>query len=564
MPTPDQSDDFSHLPTIDEGQEEARQRKEALWSKHRRQQSEEDEARSSPPPAVSTELEPAAAHAAASHSDAWRDLLELEPEDPHYGAGSFEEPPPVPEEPPPPPPRIRVNKTVVRPLARPPETPSASAPMASPEGSSDPVAVEKQEEAVAKGSQELPKQEQAGRQDPKEKPVAEGKIRSNPKGKREPASVKGGEASGLDKEERSAADSEAEKPVDATAAIAAVEPKTFWQERWEKVGGLALVLSVGVHVFLIGIATYWVVSISGEPAVDFLSGGGTAQGQAASESLEHHVQQKKNPWLKKAVPRTRLATVNLSDVTLPDMQPDMLELPKASNLLAPATLGAGFGTAGAGGGMGSGIGRGGMSGVVFQPFSMFGRDIKAKRMAVILDVSTSMAPHLPRVVAEVDRVARGSVVILYFGCGLESPPPGGRLEGDQVFRTSGVEFERYWRLEGASLEDARKLKINPQNPIPSEDIFRMLARRPQTYFIHMLGVGYTWTALLSNEVRSADALYWFSDFADRVDIPQLRIVHENLKNRKQRLYIHAYERGSAFDLVKTQLVEPTGGDVIEE
>ena len=41
------------------------------------------------------------------------------------------------------------------------------------------------------------------------------------------------------------------------------------------------------------------------------------------------------------------------------------------------------------------------------------------------------------------------------------------------------------------------------------------------------------------------------------------IVLENLTRRKQRLYIHSYGKGQYFDLVKSQLVEPTGGDVIE-
>ena len=78
-----------------------------------------------------------------------------------------------------------------------------------------------------------------------------------------------------------------------------------------------------------------------------------------------------------------------------------------------------------------------------------------------------------------------------------------------------------------------------------------------------LGTGYTWTALLSEQVRQADAIYWFSDFQDRVDFQQVMVVKENLLRRKQKLYIQPYMHGTSFDLVKSQLVEPTGGDVIE-
>lgn len=297
-----------------------------------------------------------------------------------------------------------------------------------------------------------------------------------------------------------------------------------------------------------------------EPEVDFLPGGGTQQGAAASQALEHHIQQKKSPWLKKTMPVRKIAAVgSVSDIVLPEDVPDLMDLPQSTDLLG-GKLTSGMGLAGAGGGIGSGMGLGSKSGMVFQPFSMFGMQIKAKKLALVLDVSTSMAPHLPRVIAEVDKVAKGSVVVLYFGCGLEAPPPRG-LDGDDVYSTSSVEFEKFWRLGGATLEEGRKLRIDPKVPIPSADIFRILSKRPQTYFIHNVGLGYSWLALLSDKVRTADGLYWFSDFEDRVDFSQINIVRENLDRRKQRLYMHAYLRGTSYDLVRTQLVEPTKGDV---
>jgi hypothetical protein len=174
-----------------------------------------------------------------------------------------------------------------------------------------------------------------------------------------------------------------------------------------------------------------------------------------------------------------------------------------------------------------------------------------------------MAPYLPQVIAELDKVAKGSIVILFPGCGLEKPSPKG-LDGEELFRTQGSEFEKFWRAGGmASLEETRKLKFKPSDVIQGESVFRLLAKRQQTWFIHGIGTGYTWTALLSEQVRQADALYWFSDFQDRVDFQQVLVVKENLLRRKQKLYIQPYQHGSSFDLVKSQLVDPTGGDVIE-
>lgn len=334
-----------------------------------------------------------------------------------------------------------------------------------------------------------------------------------------------------------------------------------WRQRWERWGGRALSVSVIIHVLLLFTGALVVVTQVIEPQVDFLPGGGTQQGAAASQDLEHKIQQKKTPWLKKPVPMRKIAAVNsISDIVLPDEVPDLMDLPQSKDLLSASKLTTGMGFAGSGGGSGKGIGIGGQSGIAFQPFSMFGMQIKAKRLALVLDVSTSMAPHLPRVIEEVDKVARGSIVILYFGCGLEPPPPQG-LEGDEIFSTSGVEFEKFWRLGGATLTETRKFRIDPKKEIQSASIYRILSKRPQTFFIHNTGLGYTWLALLNDKLRTADGIYWFSDFQDSVDFRQLTIVRENLERRKQRLYMHAYTRGSSYDLVKSQLVDPTQGDV---
>jgi hypothetical protein len=330
-----------------------------------------------------------------------------------------------------------------------------------------------------------------------------------------------------------------------------------WRERWDKWGGRSFALSVGIHVLFLIVGALIVVHQVMDKQIDFLPGGGTVQGAQASEALQHKIQQKKNPWLKQSMPNRKLAVAgSMKDVVLPTDVPGMLDIPQASKPLGGGMLNGGFGLAGAAGGFGKGVGLGARNGMVFGP--LFGLNIKAKKLAVVLDVSTSMTPHLERVVKEVDKVAKGSVVVLYFGCGLE--PPSKPLVGIRVFRTSAIEFEKFWRLGGATYMETVDYKINTKIPIPNKDLFLQLSRRPQTYFIHNVGVGYTWLALLSDEVRNADGLYWFSDFQDAVDFKQISIVLDNLKRRKQHLYIHSYGKGQYFDLIKNQLVVPTAGD----
>ncbi|MDZ4287396.1 MAG: hypothetical protein U0984_05535 [Prosthecobacter sp.] len=546
MPSPDEFNDFSHLPTVDEVRDDSDGGASALWKKHRRT---EGQMVAKPTPAA----EPEPAHEPA----AWHDLLEMEAEEPPL---EVRRPPSTPRRLPEvgrlPPRSIPNRVTAPQEVAPPPPAPADSPP---PQPDSPPVEKAEVEEHRRTPIPLAPV------------PLSREKLPvETPAEAEAPADSQPAPEEGDSQKEAAAKEDSPETPPAAPPAVKIEEgatPKSPWQHRWEKIGGRALTLSVGVHLLLLAGATLYVVNQALDPQIDFLPGGGTVQGETASQDLEHKIQQKKSPWLKKSMPVRRLAALDkVSDMVLPDTVPDVLDLPKSSDPLS-GKLGAGMGLAGAGGGFGKGMGLGSRSGMVFQPFSMFGMEIKAKRLALVLDVSASMAPHLPRVIAELDKVARGSVVVLFYGCGLEPPPPGKPLEGVNVYRTSGIEFEKFWRMGGATLEEARQFKFNPKDVIPSEDIFRLLSRRPQTYFIHEVQpniTGYTWLALLSSEVRSADALYWFSDFQDRVEFQQIGIVRENLKNRKQKLYIHAYQRGSSFDLVKSQLVEPTGGDFFEE
>ncbi|MEN3941245.1 hypothetical protein WJU23_08125 [Prosthecobacter sp. SYSU 5D2] len=576
MPPPDPSDDFSQLPTADGAVNEGPlphdfSRQPPPRRKQTRIGPRATQEAAPPEPQETADPSPAQApesQEAPSMSDEWQELFHS-PEIAQSLASDWDQVPAGPESEspasapsPPPLPQPKPRRTVVGRRAPAPE----SAPLPREE-------ISPPEEEASTPSSEPPPAAKEPPPVPKAPPVppqtppasspnktADKQLTDTSKDPASPStsSTPPSTDSTPPKDESGSQDTPATPPPVPSA------PPGPWQEKWNRWGGKALSLSVAIHVLLlIGGATFVVTQVR-EDQVDFLPGGGTQQSAAASQALEHKIQQKKTPWLKKAMPARKIAAVgSISDIILPDDVPDLMDLPQAKDLLSDSRLTAGMGLGGAGGGFGKGMGMGGMSGIAFQPFSMFGMQIKAKKLALILDVSTSMLPHLPRVIEEVDKVAKGSVVILFFGCGLEPPPPGG-VDGDDTYSTSSVDFEKFWRMGGASQAETRKFRIDPKKEIQNEAIFRMLSRRPQTYFIHLTGLGYTWQALLSDKVRTADGIYWFSDFQDRVDFKQINIVRENLQQRKQRLYMHAYMQGGSYDLVKTQLVEKTGGDVFLE
>lgn len=555
MSSPEPSDDFSQLPTADASEAQVEMKPQArVWQENRRR----TQTRIGPA-AAAPELEPA-----SELSNEWLELLDPNQAIPEtvYAPSPTHSPEqaslPVPTE------RPAPRRTVVGPRkpvetedwTPPVETVPAEEPAASPE-TPEPL-----NEAAAEIPAEpveaplpvpaMPKRSRIKQATP-ETPVTEAPKVEEPEPKSDRKAPETNPAESPEKTENK------DKP--AAETLPAIPPG--WKMRWEVWGGRSLAMSLGIHAFLILSGAWIVVSQVREKQVDFLSGGGSKQGAEASQDLQHKVQRKKNPWLTKPVPMRKIVTTGLSDIVLPEEMPDLLDLPQMSNMAGGGKLSGGMGLGGAGGGFGKGMGLGGRDGMVFQPLSMFGKEIKAKRLALILDASASMAPHLSRVIAEVDKQSRDSVVILYYGCGLESPPPKG-LDGEEIFRTSSLEFEKYWRGYGLSYADARAFKFKPSDVIPDEANFRFLSKRPNTFFVHNLGTGYTWTALLSDQVRNSDALYWFADFQDRVDYKQLMVVRENLLRRKQRLYVHAYQRGSGFDQINTQLVESTGGAVIEE
>ena len=338
---------------------------------------------------------------------------------------------------------------------------------------------------------------------------------------------------------------------------------------WKNIGGGSLTISILIHVGLLLLAGLMVVATQmTQSDIDFLPGGGTAQGAAASADMQHQVQQKKRSTLNKKMPMKKIVSNSInSEITLPEMPPDMLDIPTMPSTLGGGGLSGGFGKAGMGGGFGSGSGIGGLSGIAFKPLMMFGKELKdTRKIAVVMDVSRSMTKFLPIVAKELDKVARGSPLVLYFGCGLKTPP---KDVEDRVIKVNDERFSKFWQYWESKDDmttlrtEYAKLKYDPTRPMPLEAIYQQMVNRSNTSFIDYNGIQYASSALMSKEVMEADTIYWFADFQDAVDESEMEKVRKKLKYRKQKLYIHASVRGRSFEKVRDQLVIPLGGEVIE-
>ncbi len=214
-----------------------------------------------------------------------------------------------------------------------------------------------------------------------------------------------------------------QEPIYSHESKVSGKPQNRFTMYWRKIGGGSLTLSLIIHAGILLGAYFVVQTITQEQKVDFLAGRGSQKGDASSQ-LSQQVQAKKRNALSKSVPMRKIVSSSLdAAIALPDVPMDTIDLPEMRSLMGGASGSAGFGTAGAGGGFGAGMGIGGMKGVTFKPIFMFGNEIKnARKIAVVMDVSRSMTKYLPVVIKELDKVAKGSVVVLYFGCGLKTPP----------------------------------------------------------------------------------------------------------------------------------------------
>lgn len=177
-----------------------------------------------------------------------------------------------------------------------------------------------------------------------------------------------------------------------------------------------------------------------------------------------------------------------------------------------------------------------------------------------------MTRYLPIVAKELDKVAHGSPLVLYFGCGLKTPPRG--LE-DKVRKVSDARFDKFWYWwegkedMGMVRKDYDKLRVPAGEPMPLDAVYQQMKNRPNTYFIDFNGITYTSPALVCKEVMEADTIYWFSDFQDAVDVEHVKDIMRKLRGRKQKLYMHASVRGESFEIVRDELCLPLGGEVLE-
>lgn len=283
----------------------------------------------------------------------------------------------------------------------------------------------------------------------------------------------------------------------------------------------AIIAAVVVHLVLAIVLGVLIVVVPGPPSSEI-----TAIAAPATQEQLPTVNKIAEPPPQQSAPQMAsslkfVTATNASAVPMPSVEFD----PNATSLDLGTTMGS-FNSNFASTGTGS--------------VMMFGKQIKTRSISVVMDVSGSMTAFLPIVAKELDKVAPGSNLVLFSGCGLLKEP-------------ENVDRELYtFAQEGARFEK----QFGPE-------IFKQMSERKKTYIIKARSINHAQTALLSRRAMMADTVYWFADFQDAVDMGVMNDLVETFKAKNKKIYIHAVRRGNSFDPVSEHLVKPLGGEVIE-
>lgn len=282
----------------------------------------------------------------------------------------------------------------------------------------------------------------------------------------------------------------------------------------------AVIAAIVVHALLALILGVLVVVVPGPPASEItaISAPATTEQQPTSQKIAEPPPKQTAPQMTTSMKFVTAASV--SAAPMPAVEFD----PSATTLDLGATLG-NFSTNFASTGTGS--------------ITMFGKQINTRSISVVMDVSGSMTPYIPIVAKELDKVAPGSNLVLYAGCGLLPEP-------------ENVDRELYPFTEAGD-----RFKNLPP------DVFQQMMNRKKTFLIKARNINHAQTALLSRRAMMADTVYWFADFQDAVDSGVMKHLVETYKSKNKKIYMHAVRRGRSFEIVVEHVIKPLGGEVIE-
>jgi len=301
---------------------------------------------------------------------------------------------------------------------------------------------------------------------------------------------------------------------------------------WSRFGGEGFIVSVGVHVVLVLIAAFLIISVTKESSKKDPNAFATGAGGGSAGDKAKNYETKVKPKNVKAIAKNASRITSKSTtatIALPEL-PTSSSASMISGMMAGGSS-KGFG-GGSGGGIGSGMGVGVGNGKNFVGRPVMGAKIFAQRIAVFMDSSGSMSGYLDRVEKEIRKQFPDADVYMYNGLFITAQD--GVVIGGKHFK--GQPIRGAFGANKDFLTDPKKLTGTGKNILKKyDDDFKQ-------------GSAGAWIDIMKDE-KGYDALVLFSDFNDGVT--QYRVKGEKLPpNSNASAYPIVYYDGTNTSIAR--------------
>lgn len=167
--------------------------------------------------------------------------------------------------------------------------------------------------------------------------------------------------------------------------------------------------------------------------------------------------------------------------------------------------------------------------------TLFGMKIESKKLGVILDISASTHSVLHLPLEAIQRQFKGTVIVLYPGCGMKSDAPA---DAYPVRRWKSVKEDEKdrpkFRSSIGQLLAAAKINPSLETLLKAPNVYIVDHREDKTL---CFGAQYAFAEL---ERQDVDTIYWFADFRDALDDDVMSKVAQSLKQKKIKVIFHDF------------------------
>lgn len=199
---------------------------------------------------------------------------------------------------------------------------------------------------------------------------------------------------------------------------------------------------------------------------------------------------------------------------------------------------------------------------------LFGTQISATNLGVVLDVSGSAHAHLDKAISEIDKNFPDAYMIMIVGCGMSDGKQheaggGGKVPGKPRIvaysrRSSEDKYNGLARSAPRQLENFFR-KVGEKR---SKELRRYFDRRDNLYLLYgadIHGANFAFDYLLK---QNADTVYWFADFADSIDKEIAGKLTKQLRRERVKVIAHNF-MGRPVRKEAAEMAKATGGTMIE-